>query len=61
MGPAYGYFANATKTWLLTKEKFLDQAKILFQDTQVNITTHGRHYLGAALGSKEFVDQFMGT
>ena len=59
MGPAFGYFPKATKTWLLTKEKFLDQAKILFQDTQVNITTHGRPYLGAALGSKEFVNQFI--
>ena len=37
----------------------IDQAKILFQDTQVNITTHGRPYVGAALGSKEFVDQFI--
>ena len=41
------------------KEKFLDKAKILFQDTQVNITTHGRPYLGAALGSKEFVDHYI--
>ena len=31
----------------------------LFQDTQVNITTYGRPYLRAALGSKEFVDQFI--
>ena len=59
MGLALGYFANAAKTWLLTKEKFLDQAKTLFQGTQVNITTYGRPYLGAALGSKEFVDQFI--
>ena len=59
MGPAFGYYANAAKTWLLTKDKFLDQAKILFQDTQVNITIYGRPYLGAALGSKEFVNQFI--
>ena len=52
MGPAFGYFANAAKTWLLTKDKFLNQAKILFQDTQVNITSYGRPYLGAALGFK---------
>ena len=31
----------------------------LFQGTQVNITTHGRPHLGAALGSKEFVEQFV--
>ena len=32
---------------------------MLFQDTQVNITSQGRPYLGAALGSQEFVDQYV--
>ena len=41
VGPAFGYYANASNTWLLTKEEHLDQAKIIFQDTEVNITTHG--------------------
>ena len=58
-GPAFGYFANASKTWLLTKEEHLDQARSLFQGTQVNITTRGRPHLGAALGSTEFIDQFV--
>ena len=30
-----------------------------FQGTQVNITTHGHPHLGAALGSKDFIDQFV--
>ena len=59
MGPAFGYVANAAKTWLLTKEKFLDQTKIIFQDTRVNITTYGGPYLGTALGSNKFVNQFI--
>ena len=59
MGPAFGYFANAPKTWLITKKKHLDQTNALFEDIQVNITTHGRPYLGSDLGSKEFIDQFV--
>ena len=57
--PDYGYHANARKTWLITKQKHLSQAKELFQDTGVNITSQGRPYLGASLGSEEFCDQFV--
>ena len=37
--PAYGYHANATKTWLITKDSHMAKAREIFQDTQVNITT----------------------
>ena len=59
LGPAFGYHANANKTWLLTKEDHLSRAKDLFGDTLVNITTHGRPHLGAPLGSNEFLCQFV--
>ena len=59
VGPAFGYYANASKTWLLTKDEHLDRAKTLFQDTEVNITALGRTHLGAALGCKEYIDQFV--
>ena len=59
LGPSFGYYANARKTWLITKEQHLSQARELFQDAEVNITSQGRPYLGAALGSEEFSDQFV--
>ena len=59
VGPAFSYHANATKTWLLTKEDRMDRTKVLFGDTNVNITTHGRPHLGTPLGSNEFVHQFL--
>ena len=58
-GPAFGYYANASKTWLVTKESYLAKAREIFRDTQVKITSQGRPHLGAPLGSKEFVDQFV--
>ena len=58
-GPDFGYHANASKMWLITKEALLPQAKELFKDTKVNITSQGRPYLGAALGSDEFREQFV--
>ena len=60
-GPSFDYHANASKTWLITKEQYLSQAKELFHDSEVNITSEGRPYLGAALGSEEFCDQFVKT
>ncbi len=33
IGPAFGYFANALKTWLVTKEEHFDRAKELFRGT----------------------------
>ena len=47
LGPAFGYFANAPKTWLVTKVEHWERARELFRDTNVNITCEGRPYLGA--------------
>ena len=58
-GPGFGYHANSRKTWLITKEQHLSQAKELFQDSEINITSQGRPYLGTSLGSEEFCDQFV--
>ena len=54
-GPKYGYFANATKTWLVTKVKHYVTATASFADTGVQVTSKGRPYLGAAFGTEEFV------
>ena len=51
ISPAFGYNANTTETWLLTKEEHVD--------TNINITNYGRPYLGAPIGSSEFVHQFV--
>ena len=58
-GPLFGYFINPSKTWLLTKAEHLDKAEALFQNTQVNITTQGRPYLGAPLGNPDYVQSFV--
>ena len=59
LGPSYGYFPNAAKTWLLTKPDYLTQAKSVFADTKVNITCDGRPHLGAALGTPAYIDEFV--
>ena len=55
LGPKFGYFANAVKTWLVTKEEHISTAAALFANTGVQVTSEGRPYLGTAIGSHEFL------
>jgi len=48
-GPAFGYHANALKTWLVTKEQHLAFAEAVIKGTGVNITSVGRSHLEAHL------------
>ena len=38
-GPAFGYHANASKTWLVTKEVHLAKAKEIFQNTNSQVAS----------------------
>ena len=58
-GPSYGYFPKAAKTWLIVKEDKLEEAKHMFKDTGVKITSDGMRHLGAAIGSKDFKDSYV--
>ena len=56
-GPSFGYHPNASKTYLVVKEEHEQQAKEVFTDTCINITMSGKRHLGAALGSKTFIQR----
>ena len=53
------FFSKASKTWLVMKSEHLDKAKQLFDKSNVNIKSHGRPYLGAPLGSGDYVKEFV--
>jgi hypothetical protein len=52
-GPLLGYYPKASKSWLVVKEDRVDAAREIFADTDINITSEGRVYLGGFVGSKE--------
>ena len=58
-GPKYGYFQQESKTWLIVKPNLLPEAKQIFGDTEVKITTDGKKHLGAVIGSVERRKEFM--
>lgn len=59
-GPSYGYFPNASKTWLVVKKSIEEEAKWIFQNSGIKITSHGQPYLGSPLGCPAFVKEFVG-
>jgi len=58
-GPDYGYFPNALKTVLIVKPHLLSVAGTLFDGTNVKITDQGQRHLGAALGSRDFAEDYV--
>ena len=58
-GPALGYFPNAKKCWLIIKPEREQAAREVFRDTAINVTTEGHKHLGAALGSRSFLEEWV--
>jgi hypothetical protein len=57
-GPAFGYFPQPSKTYLVVKQNKLEEAKEIFKGTGVKIA-NGRRDLGAALGEDVFLDEYI--
>ncbi len=59
LGPNYGYHANARKTVLVVKKEHEQQAREIFGTTGIEIVVSGARHLGAAIGSHDFVEDFI--
>ncbi|XP_068696931.1 uncharacterized protein [Montipora foliosa] len=57
-GPPLGYYPNPKKCWLVVKPEKEGRAKEMFAGTGINITTEGHKHLGAALGSRSYLEQY---
>ena len=58
-GKGFGYHPNASKTYLAVKAQFLEKAKQLFTGKNLNITTQGKRHLGAAISSRDYIEQYV--
>lgn len=54
IGPLYGYFPKASKSWIIVKDEKYEDATNVFMNCDVNITTEGHKYLGGTIGKNEF-------
>ena len=60
-GSVLGYFPiNAKKCWLIIKPEREQAAREVFRDTSINVTMEGYKHLGAALGSRLFLEEYVG-
>ena len=50
-----GYFPNPSKTHLVVKSEFEEEAIKVFGGTGIKVTSEGREMLGSAIGSRDFV------
>ena len=59
-GRKYGYHVNNNKSWLIVKNtELLDEARVLFGETNINVTKEGKRHLGAVLGSSSYRAQYI--
>ena len=58
-GPYIGYHVNQQKSWLVVKPEYFDEAKRLFHNYDIRITSDGRRHLGAAVGNTDFVKSYV--
>lgn len=59
VGPEYGYYPNPAKTTLVVKPEYIHLATALFENTGIRITTAGHNILGAAIGTSNFVQEYV--
>ena len=59
MGPSLGHYPNAKKCWLVTKPEKENEAMEIFGDTAIKIWTQGQKHLGAVLGSRAYLEEYM--
>ena len=59
IGPKYGYFPKATKSYLIVKSRCLKDAKAMMTDTNIKITNKGRKHLDSVVGSDTYKVQYV--
>ena len=57
LGPKFGYYPEASKTWLIVKNNFYDITNTTFKSTKINVTSSG--HLGVVIGSRSYKEDYM--
>ena len=57
--PDFRYFVNASKSVMIVKEDSLQEAEMMFEGSDIQITTVGGKYLGASIGNGTFKEAFV--
>ena len=58
LGPKFGYFPEATKSWLIIKPNVSHKAHNTFRSTNIQITAKGKRHLGAVIGTNQYRQEY---
>ncbi|XP_068704061.1 uncharacterized protein [Montipora foliosa] len=59
LGPDIGYFPNAKKCWIIAKPEKEALVREAFKDTVINVTVEGQKHLGAVIGSRDYLQEYI--
>ena len=57
--PTFGYFPQASKTWLIVKSNYLTKATEVFTNNKIQITSSGKRHLGAVIGTTNYKEEYI--
>ena len=53
-----GYYTKSSKSWLIVKEQYRENANQIFTGAGIQITSSGKRHLGAVVGDETFKDDY---
>ena len=59
LGPHFGYFPNAKKCCIIAKPDKQAGVREAFKDTVINVTVEGQKHLGAVIGSRDYLENYV--
>ena len=59
MGPKYGYYPKPSKSFIIVKHQYEQNARETFSDTNINVTVSGAKHLGAVIGDLSFKEDYI--
>ena len=58
-GPDFGYFPNNRKCWIIAKPAKKESVREAFKDMSITVTVHEPKHLGAAIGSRGYLEEYV--
>ena len=59
LGPDFGCFPNDRKCWIIAKPAKEESVREAFKDTSINVAVQGQKHLGAVIGSREYLEEYV--
>ena len=59
LGRSLGTFRTTRNRWTIAKPAEEESVREAFKKTSINVTVQGQKHLGAAIGSREYLEEYV--